>query len=69
MFRKKTIVLSLQNVKSHSKWLHHNTILFKDLGPVAQNQDKGLSRDIQVILDEFSFDLVAQKQVELNPAK
>ena len=39
------------------------------LGAIARNQDKGLSRDIQVILDEFSFELVARKQVELNPAK
>ena len=46
----------------------HNR-LKTNLGPVAQNQDKGLSWDIQVILDEFSFDLVAQKQVELSPAK
>lgn len=30
------------------------------------NQDKGSSRDIQVILDEFSFYLVARKEVELN---
>ena len=39
------------------------------LGAVARNQDKRLSRDIQVILDDFSFDLVARKQLELSPAK
>lgn len=33
------------------------------------NQDTGLIRDSQVILDQFSFDLVARKQVELNAAK
>ena len=40
-----------------------------DLGAVARNQDKRLSRDIQVILDVFSFDLVARKQLELSTAK
>ena len=38
-------------------------------GAVARNQDKRLSRDIQVILDDCSFDLAARKQVELSPAK
>ena len=28
---------------------------------IAQNQDKGLSRDIPVILDELSLDLVCSK--------
>ena len=44
-------------------------MLIRHLGAIAQNEDKELSRDIKVILDEFSLDLVAQKQVELNPAK
>ena len=53
------------------KYLNRLTALLKCvpwlfLGPVAQNQDKGLSQDIPVILDEFSLDLVAQKQRHLS---
>ena len=35
-------------------------------GAFAQNQDKGLSRDIPVILEEFRLALVAQKQRHLS---
>lgn len=40
-------------------------------GPLDRgaNQDKGLNRDVKVILEEFSLDLAARKQVELNSAK
>ena len=48
---------------------NQNVQLSRQPGAVARNQDKRLSRDIQVILDDFSFDLVARKQLELSPAK
>lgn len=37
------------------------TSCYTPQGPVVQNYDKGLSRDILVILDEFIRDPVAQK--------
>jgi len=41
----------------------------KTWGVLHKNQDKGLSRDMLVILAEFSLKSVAWKQLKLNPAK
>ena len=38
-------------------------------GGIAQNQDKGLSQDMLVILAELSLKSVAQKQLKVISAK